>query len=339
MYNSHDIYIDLGTSNTVIYSKKLGFLLNQPSFVALDQRRTQPSIVHAGRSAQSMLGKTPFGVSVSRPLHEGVIADFDGTVRMLESFLAQLRKEVRFFRPRVVISLPCVVSNFERKSVEDAVLKLGASSVYLIDEPIAAALGAGLPVLDRQGSMVIDVGGGTTEIAVVSMGGIVACQAVRIGGNALDSEIMSHLRLYHHFAVGEQTAERLKKSVAHLDPQVEKTLLVGGQNYLKNLPSHKFISTSMIQPAVYKIAQEISRACLKTLEILPPEISADIATQGITLTGGGALIGGFGNFLSRELHVPVKVAQTPLMSVALGGARTLENNKLLDTILENARVS
>lgn len=333
MKKSVDIYIDLGTANTLIYAKGRGFMLNQPSMLAIKQTASHREVFGLGQPAKFMLGKTPEHISVLRPLKEGVIADFDNTVQMLSSFLFRIRENIFWFRPRMIISLPCRVSNFERKAVEEAAKTLGAGTVHLLDEPMAAAIGAHLPVLKNRGCMVIDVGGGTTEIAVISLGGIVSCTAVRIGGDAIDSGIIQYLRHYHQFVIGEQTAEYLKMTVAHLT--MNKSVLVGGQDLYKNLPSKKVITSSMVYPVVESVTREIILAAHKTMESLPPEIAVDIAENGIVLTGGGALIGGLKEALEYELNVPVTIPKDPLMSVALGGARALEDNHLFDSIAQH----
>lgn len=339
MKRSADIYIDLGTANTLIYAKGRGFLLNQPSIVAIRQTSEARSVFGSGQSAKLMLGKTPTPVSIHRPLREGVIADFDNTVRMLSLFLNQIKDNTVWMRPRMIVSLPCRVSNFERKAVEEAAKNLGAGTVHLLDEPMAAAIGARLPVLKNRGSMVIDIGGGTTEIAVISLGGIVSCSAVRIGGDAIDTGIIQHLRQNHYFVVGEQTAEHIKKSVAHLSPKAQLSVTAGGIDLVQNLPAKKTITSAMIHPVVKSVVGDIVLAVHKTIESLPPEIAVDIAENGIVLTGGGALIGGVKETLQHNLCVPVIIPENPLMSVALGGAEALENDKLFDAIAMHEHVS
>lgn len=339
MKKSVDIYIDLGTANTLIYGKGKGFMLNEPSVLAIRETSSHREMFGLGLPAKKMLGKTPELISIHRPLREGVIADFDNTVRMLTGFLNRVRENMFWFRPRMIVSLPCRVSNFERKAVEEAAKNLGAGTVHLLDEPMAAAIGAKLPVLNNRGCMVIDVGGGTTEIAVISLGGIVSCSAVRIGGDAIDDAIVQHLRLSHQFVIGAQTAEYIKMQIAHLSPHVDKSVLIGGQDLNKNLPSKRVIKSHMIYPAVESVTREIILAAHKTIESLPPEIAVDLSDNGIVLTGGGALIGGLREALAKELGVRVHIPQDPLMSVALGGAHALENNALFDSIAQHERVS
>lgn len=339
MKKNADVYIDLGTANTLIYAKGRGFMLDQPSVVAVKTSMEASHIFGLGDRAKLMLGKTPSLVSVHRPLREGVIADFDNTVRMLSLFLNRVKEDLLWIRPRMIVSLPCRVSNFERKAVEEAAKNLGAGTVHLLDEPMAAAIGAHLPVLKNRGCMVIDIGGGTTEIAVISLGGIVTCSAVRIGGDAIDAAIVQHLRQNHYFVVGEQTAEKIKKHVAHLSPAASGSVLAGGIDLVQNLPAKKQITSAMIHPVVKSIVGEIVLAVHKTMESLPPEIAVDIADNGIVLTGGGALIGGLKEVLEYNLGVRVIIPKDPLLSVAMGGAEALENDKLFDAIARHERVS
>lgn len=339
MSRSPDIYIDLGTANTLIYIKGRGFVIDQPSMLALKTTAASAHVLELGHPAKLMLGKTPSPISILRPLHGGVIADFDTTVRMLSLFLKRMKDNMFWLRPRMIVSLPCRVSNFERKAVEEVAKNLGAGTVHLLDEPMAAAIGARLPVLNSRGCMVIDVGGGTTEIAVISLGGIVSCTAVRIGGDTIDSGIVQHLRQNYYFVVGEQTAERIKKDVAHLSPQATRITLAGGIDLVQNLPVKKQITSTMIYPVVKSVVGEIALAVQKTMESLPPEIAVDIADNGVILTGGGALIGGLKEVLQNYLGVHVLVPKDPLLSVAMGGAEALENPKLFDAIARHQCVS
>lgn len=337
MKTSDEIYIDLGTSNTMIYSRRRGLILNEPTMVALKQKTFSVEMFGLGQSAKRMLGKTPEHVVINRPLKEGVIANFDNAVQMLESFLERFKKQNRFFKPRFLISLPCMVSNFERRAVEEAGKLVGAGSVSLIAEPMAAALGTGLDVLKNRGCMVIDIGGGTTEIAVISLGGIVNCSAVRIGGDDLDFSIREHLRMQSHFSVGESTAEAIKMSVAHVDPSVNLSITVGGHDLTLALPRRKTITSSMIRTPVEAFTREILNHLSKTLETLPPEIAADIFDAGLVLTGGGALIGGLKEKIQYDLGVKVFTPVDPLFSVTKGGILALQNHKLYETIAENDR--
>lgn len=323
----------------MIYSRRSGLLLNEPTMVALKQKTFSVEMFGLGQSAKRMLGKTPESIIINRPLKEGVIANFDNAVQMLDLFLEKFKKQHYFFKPRFLISLPCMVSNFERQAVQEAGKLAGAGSVSLISEPMAAALGTGLEVLKNRGCMVIDIGGGTTEIAVISLGGIVACNAIRIGGDDLDFSIREHLRMHSHFSVGESTVETIKMSVAHIHPSVNRSITVGGHDLALALPRRKTITSFMIRPPVEAFCREILNHLSKTLEILPPEIAGDIFEAGIVLTGGGSLIGGLKEKIQYELGVKIHTPEDPLFSVAKGGMLALQNHKLYEIISENDRTA
>ncbi|HEX4923234.1 MAG TPA: rod shape-determining protein [Bdellovibrionales bacterium] len=335
MFRSTDFYIDLGTANTLIYARRRGFLLNEPSVVALRQKSAgQPELFALGAPAKKMIGKAPERLSVLRPLREGVISDFDNTARMLHAFLKRIKENVHWFRPRMLISLPCEVTRFERRAVEEVGFELGARTVSLLDEPVAAAVGAGLPVLSNRGQMVVDIGGGTTEIAVISLGGIVTSRAVRVGGDDIDEAIIALMRSKYHFVIGEQTAERIKMAVASAfaDEKDQRSIQVGGFDLLRGLPSKRTVDTRGIFPAIDSVVGGFAVTVRKALESCPPEIAADIAESGITLAGGGAMLRGISDRLSHELGVKVQIARDPLMSVAMGGAKALEDDRLFDAL-------
>lgn len=335
MLRANDFYIDLGTANTLVYARKRGFILNEPTVLAVRHRSENHSELFAlGREAKLMLGKSPENLSVMRPLREGVVADFENTVRMLHAFIKRAKENVFWLRPRLIISLPCQVSRFEKRAVEEIGYELGASTVHLLDEPVAAAIGAGLSVLGKRGQMIVDIGGGTTEIAIIALGGIVTSTAVRAGGDDIDEAIIAHLKTRHHFLIGEQTAERIKMEVADVNPVApqSKSIEIGGFNLLKRLPTRLLVDTNMILPAVDSVVREIIAAIRKALEECPPEIAGDIAESGLVLAGGGALLGGLRERIAQEIGIPVKISEQPLLSVALGGAKALEDSKLFEVI-------
>jgi rod shape-determining protein MreB len=333
IFKTVDLYIDLGTANTLIYAKRRGFLLNEPSFLAYRHDSPGPAeLFGLGRPAKAMLGKNPPHLSVVKPLREGVIADFDGTARMLHAFLRRVRENIFWFRPRMIISLPCRVTPFERRAVEEVGLEMGAREVQLLDEPMAAAIGSGLQVLRNRGEMIVDIGGGTTEIAVISLGGIVASTAIRRGGDDIDEAIVQGLQKRHHFLVGEATAERIKIAVAHLNPSAGNFMEVGGIDLIKGLPGKLRVDSSMVFECVNSVVQDIIQGVRRTLELVPPEIAGDIAENGIVLAGGGALLGGLGAKLNQEIGVPVRLARDPLLAVAFGGAQVLEDDRLFDHV-------
>lgn len=330
-----DFYIDLGTANTLIYARGRGFLLNEPSVLTVHQKTSGASdLIALGRSAKLMLGKTPEKLSVLRPLREGVIADFENTAKLLHAFIQRAKENIFWFKPRMIISLPCRVSEFEKKAVEELGYDLGARRVHLLDEPLAAAIGAGMPILGNRGQMMIDIGGGTTEIAILSLGGIVASNAVRIGGNDIDAMIIEQLRTRYHFAVGEQTAEKIKMMVgsAVLGRAAHSQIEIGGINLKKGLPESITVTEEMIFPAINHVVKEIISAVHKILESCPPEISADLAERGAMIAGGGALLSGLQLSLQQELGIAIQISSDPLFSVAMGGAKTLEDSKLFDLI-------
>lgn len=336
MFKSTDLYIDLGTANTLIYIKKSGLVLNEPSVLTVKNNSKNSSQLFAtGHEAKLMLGKTPENLSVLRPLKEGVISDFDSTAAMLHKFITQIKKQLFWFRPRLIISLPCQVSQFEKKAVEEIGYNLGAKKVHLLHEPVAAAIGASLPVLSNSGSMIVDIGGGTTEIAIIAMGGIINAQAVRIGGNNIDEAIIDLMASQYRMGIGELTAEKIKIKVGSALLS-KATTIVAGLDLTTGLPKKFQISSQMVYPAIDNVVSQIITSIKKAFESCPPEISADIASQGITLTGGGALIHGLSHRISEAIGVPVNIADHPLFSVALGGAKALEDNRLFDALEQPA---
>jgi len=326
------LYIDLGTANTLIYQKNKGLLLREPSVIAFREAHNGSRAIAAGGSAKDMLGKSPGNVKVLRPLSEGVIAMQSAAKTMVQAYLDKSGAIKKWARPHMVISLPCRVTEYEAAAVENLGRDLGASRVTLIDEPVAAALGAGLPVLESSGSLIVDIGGGTTEIALISCGGIVHAQAVRVGGDKIDTAIIEHMATRHSFAIGVQTAEMLKFKIASALASDHLICEAGGLNTVSGLPERRKFNTAQIFPAVEGVVKQIVSAVKITLELSPPEIAADISDRGIVLAGGGALLRGLAERFQVELGVKTIVAKDPLGSVTRGGASAVENFKLLDAI-------
>jgi rod shape-determining protein MreB len=317
-----DVAIDLGTANTVVFVRGRGIVMSEPSVVAIDQRTGE---VHAvGHDAQQMIGRTPANISADRPLRHGVIADFEVTEAMLRQFLAKVVRS-RFSRPTVVMCAPSGITDVERRAIEEASLSAGAREVHLIEESLAAAIGAGLAIAEPIGRMVVDVGGGTSEVAIISLGGIVVSRSLRVGGYDLDDAITNYLRLDHRMAIGTQSAEAIKLAVGSAMKIGEETeTRVRGRDLLSGLPRELMLTSEEVRAAVEPGVAEIMTAVHATLEEAPPELAADITKEGIILAGGGALLRGFGERIERETGMPVAVAEDPLMCVALGAGQSLE---------------
>lgn len=333
MSRAPNFYIDLGTANTLICSSQQGALLNEPSFVATCSRRGKTDTFAVGGEAKRMLGRTPGPLRVHRPLRDGVVADFNATARMVNGFVKRVRKNSFWFRPRLIISLPLRVTYHEQQAVKEIGLDLGAKSVDLLYEPMAAAIGAGLPVFEKRGSMIVDIGGGTTEIAIVSVGGIVAAHAVRTGGDHIDAAIIKLLRNSHQLAIGEQTAERIKTTVASaLADGVNRSVEIGGRDCVTGLPTRKHIDSSAIFPAVDAVLRQIIAAIRESLCSCPPDIAGDIEQSGIMLAGGGALLHQVQARLEQELGLKIRVADDPRLSVTRGGLWALNNPAMFESI-------
>ena len=327
-----DIAVDLGTANTVIYVRGRGIVLSEPSVVAIDQRTNE---VHAvGADAQRMIGRTPATISADRPLRHGVIADFEITEAMLRQFLGKVLHN-RFSRPRMVICAPSGITEVERRAVEEATLSAGAREVHLIEESLAAAIGAGIDIGEPVGRMVVDVGGGTSEVAVISLGGLVVARSLRVGGYDLDDAITTHIRLEHRMAIGSQSAEAIKLaagSAAALSEEIETS--IRGRDLASGLPRELVLSSEEVRFAIAQPLTEIMAAIHSTLEETPPELAADITTQGILLAGGGSLLRGFDARVAHETGMPVRLADDPLTCVATGAGMSLEE---LDTLPRGRR--
>nr|VFK52148.1 MAG: rod shape-determining protein MreB [Candidatus Kentron sp. TUN]VFK52194.1 MAG: rod shape-determining protein MreB [Candidatus Kentron sp. TUN] len=326
---SNDLSIDLGTANTLIYVRDKGIVLNEPSVVAIRHERGEnnaQSIAAVGEKAKQMLGRTPGHITAIRPLKDGVIAEFTVTEKMLQYFIHKVH-ENRFFRPspRVLVCVPCGSTQVERRAIRESAMGAGAREVYLIEEPMAAAIGAGLPVSEASGSMVLDIGGGTTEVAVVSLNGIVYSESVRIGGDRLDEAIISYVRRNYGTLIGEATAERIKHEIGSAYPGNEvMEIEVRGRKLAEGIPRNFVLNSNEILEALQEPLSGIVSAVKIALEQTPPELGADISERGMVLTGGGALLRGIDRLIIEETSIPVLTADEPLTCVARGGGRALE---------------
>ena len=314
--SGRDMAVDLGTANTLVYVRGRGIVLSEPSVVAIDQRSGE---VHAvGIEAKRMLGRTPGTITAIRPLKDGVIADFDVTEQMLRHFIEKANGN-RFAHPRVIVCVPSGVTGVEKRAVEEATISAGARQAYLIEEPMAAAIGAGLPVSDPTGNMIVDIGGGTTEVAVISLGGIVVSQSIRVGGDEMDEAIVNHLRKEYKLLIGQQTAEEVKLEIGSAWPLPEEVQAeVRGRDMLTGLPKTVVLGSEDVRRALDEPVTQIIDAIRGTLDKTPPELAADIMDRGIVLAGGGALLAGLDERLRHETHMPVHVAESPLTCVAVG---------------------
>jgi rod shape-determining protein MreB and related proteins len=331
-FGGRDMAVDLGTANTLVYVRGRGIVLSEPSVVAIDERSGE---VHAvGVEAKRMLGRTPGTISAIRPLKDGVIADFDVTEQMLKHFIHKVHQH-RFAHPRVVVCVPSGVTGVEKRAVEEATLNAGAREAHLIEEPMAAAIGAGLPVSEPTGNMIVDVGGGTTEVAVISLGGIVVSQSLRVGGDEMDEAIISHVKKEYKLLVGQQTAEEIKLEIGSaFDMREEFHAEVRGRDMLTGLPKTVVLSSEEVRHALEEPVSQIIDAIRSTLDKTPPELAADIMDRGIVLAGGGALLAGLDERLRHETQMPSHLAESPLTCVAVGSGRSLE---VLETMSRAAR--
>jgi rod shape-determining protein MreB len=330
-----DLAIDLGTANTLVYERGRGIALSEPSVVAIDSDTGE---VHAvGDQARRMIGRTPATISAIRPLRHGVIADFEVTERMLHYFIGRVHHR-RLTRARVVMCVPSGVTDVEKRAVEEACIAAGAGQVNLIEEPVAAAIGADLPIGEPSGSMIVDVGGGTSEVAVLALGGIVVSESLRIGGYDFDDAITNHMKRAHTMAIGQQTAEDIKLeigSATDLDPELEGE--VRGRDLVSGLPKTVMLTSAEVRMACAEALHSIVDTVRSTLERTPPELAADVADRGIVMAGGGALLRGFDALLSDETQLPVHLAESPLTCVAIGAGRSLEEFDTLERIAGGQR--
>ena len=327
-----DMAIDLGTANTLVYVRGRGVVMNEPSVVAVNT--STGGLVAVGADAKKMIGRTPGNIVAVRPLKDGVIADFDIAERMLRYFIQKVHRRRNLARPRVVVCVPSGVTGVERRAVEEAAQRAGARRVHIIEEPMAAAIGAGLPVSEPTGNMVVDIGGGTTEVAVISLGGIVAAQSVRVAGDELDNAIIQYVKKEYALLLGERTAEGIKMAVGSAFPVPDEPHAeIRGRDLVSGLPKTIVVSAAEIRRAVEEPVNAIIDAVRSTLDRCPPELSGDIMDRGIVLTGGGALLRGLDERLRHETGMPVQVAETPLESVVLGSGRCVEDFEALRQVL------
>ncbi len=333
---SKDIGIDLGTANTLVFMKGKGIIIREPSVVAVDTRTD--TVKYVGKEAKEVIGRTPGSIVAVRPLKDGVIADFDITSSMLQIFIKKAMNGFMFAKPRVVICIPYGVTEVERRAVKDAATRAGAKYVSIIEEPMAAAIGAGLPVSEATGSMVVDIGGGTSEVAVISLGGIVSSKSVRVGGDEFDSAIISYIKKKYNLLIGERTAEDIKIKIGSAYPyEDEQDLEIKGRNLMDGLPKNIFITPAEIRESLVDPLSTILEAIKSTLEKTPPELAADLIDHGITLTGGGALLKGFDKLINLETGMPVHIAENPLDCVATGTGTVLDNLEDLKDVLSEDR--
>ena len=320
---NRDIGIDLGTANTLVYMRGKGIVMREPSVVAVDVKRDE--VMAVGSEAKEMIGRTPGSISAVRPLKDGVIADFEVTSAMLRYFIKRSLKSTFFHRPRLIVCIPSGVTEVERRAVDEAARNAGARDVQLIAEPMAAAIGAGLEVSEAAGCMIVDIGGGTSEVAVISLGDIVTAQSVRVAGDDFDEAIISYIKKKYNLLIGERTAEELKITLGSAFPyENESSMDVKGRNLVDGLPKNIVISAEEVREALADPIGAIVDAIKSTLERTPPELSADIITNGIMLTGGGALLRGLDMLINRETGMPVHVAENPLDCVAIGTGKCLD---------------
>lgn len=318
------IAIDLGTVSTLVYVPRSGIVINEPSVVALNS--DDDSVVAIGKEAEDMLGRTPEALISHRPLRDGVIADFRITREMLKHYISRSIGQLRLVKPDIMISIPAGATSTEKKAVIDATIAAGARAAYVIEEPVAAALGAGIPVTEPRGNMVIDIGGGTTEIAVISLGGVVSQTSVRVGGNKIDAAISEYLRKHHNLSIGEHTAEMVKHEIGRAIPGEEKhAMSVQGRDIAGGLPKTVTLSDSEIIEPIQDILEQIVRSIRTVIEHTPPELVSDIIDRGIMLTGGGAQLRGIDTLLAKVINVPVLIAEEPEYCVANGAGVALKN--------------
>ena len=330
---SQDMAIDLGTANTLVVLRGQGVVLNEPSVVAVVEENGKKSVLAVGDEAKTMLGRTPGNISAIRPLRDGVIADFIVTEEMIKHFIKKVHKKSTFANPRVLISVPTGSTPVERRAIQDSALAAGARRVQLIEEPIAAAIGAGLPISEATGSMVVDIGGGTTEIAVMSLGGVVYSKSLRVAGDAMDEALKNYMRKEYNLLIGDSTAEKVKKEIGTAIPSNNNTYPVKGRDIRSGTPKEVNISEEDSSEALSGILKDMVNGMKDALENTPPELSADLVDMGLTLTGGGALLKNIDKRFSKETGLPVHIADDPLSCVAIGTGIALEQEETFNTML------
>ena len=334
-----DLGVDLGTANTLVYIKGKGIVAREPSVVAIQANTKQ--VLAVGEEAKRMIGRTPGNIIAIRPLKDGVIADFDITKSMLKHFIRKATKRRTFFQPRVVVCVPSGVTEVEKRAVEEAAIHAGARDAYLIEEPMAAAIGAGLPVQEPTGSMIVDIGGGTTEVAIISLGGIVTSKSIRVGGDELDDSIVNFIKKEYSLMIGERTAEEVKIAIGTADiNSKEETMEIRGRDMITGLPKTINVNSTEVYNAMKEPIFNIVDAIKSTLEKTPPELASDIMEFGIMLTGGGALLEGLDRLIIKETGIPVHISDNPLDCVAIGTGKALDSIEVLKkTITSNRRKS
>ncbi|MDZ4739461.1 MAG: rod shape-determining protein [Alphaproteobacteria bacterium] len=325
---SSDMAIDLGTANTLVYVKGRGIVLNEPSVVAIMNKNGKKQVLEVGNAAKMMLGRTPGNIEAIRPMRDGVIADFEVAEEMIKHFIRKVHNRRSFANPMIIICVPSGATAVEKRAIQESALSAGARRVYLIEEPMAAAIGANLPVTEATGSMVVDIGGGTTEVAVLSLGGIVYARSVRVGGDKMDEAIISYIRRHHNLLIGEASAERIKKEVGCArapENASEIKIDIRGRDLLNGVPKEITITQAQIADALLEPVSQIVEAVKVALEATPPELAADIVDKGIVMTGGGALLTNLDQVLRDQTGLPVSIADEPLSCVALGTGKVLEH--------------
>jgi rod shape-determining protein MreB len=330
---STDMAIDLGTANTLVSIKGKGIIINEPSVVAVQHDKYGRDIILAvGEEAKQMIGKTPMNIEAVRPMKDGVIADFEMTERMIRYFIEKAHNRKSFIRPRIIICIPHGITQVERKAVKESALSAGAREVFLVEEPMAAAIGAGIPVSDPEGHVIVDIGGGTTEIGVTSLGGLVLSKSIKVAGDRFDKAIIDYVRQNYNLFIGERTAENIKFKIGSaIKQEQEGSLKVKGRDS-SGLLSTIELASDGVRNALKEPFKDISIAVRNVLEEMPPDLASDVVDNGIVLTGGGALIKGLDQYLSDDVKLPVRVAEEPLLAVAYGTSKTLDEEKLLKLI-------
>lgn len=332
---SDDLAVDLGTANTLVYVKGKGVVLSEPSVVAVrTDKRSRNRVIAVGAEAKNMLGRTPGNIVAIRPMQDGVIADFEVTEAMLRHFIQKVHRRSKFIRPRVIIAVPSGITPVEKRAVRESAESAGAREVYLIEEPMAAAIGAGLPITEPICNMVIDIGGGTTEVAVISLAGIVCSRSIRVAGNKLDAAIMQYIKRNYNLLIGETTAETIKISIgnAYPDPENLETIEVKGRDLVSGIPKILTIDSEEIRGAISEQIDAILETVKIVLEQAPPELAADIVDRGIVLTGGGALLKNLDKLLREETGLPITVTEDPLSTVVIGCGKVLESIEILKEV-------
>ncbi|HEG8310712.1 TPA: rod shape-determining protein [Campylobacter jejuni] len=332
---SSDMGIDLGTANTLVLVKDKGIVINEPSVVAVERERygSKAKILAVGKEAKDMVGKTPGNIEAIRPMKDGVIADFDMTEKMIRYFIEKTHRRKSFLRPRIIISVPYGLTQVERKAVRESALSAGAREVFLIEEPMAAAIGASLPIQEPKGNLVVDIGGGTTEIGVISLGGLVISKSIRTAGDKLDMSIVNYVKEKYNLIIGERTGEEIKITIGSaIQLPKELSMVVKGRDQVSGLLSRIELTSEDVREAMREYLKEIADALKMVLEMMPPDLASDIVGNGVVLTGGGALIRGFDKYLSEIVRLPVYIADEPLLAVAKGTGKALEEISLLQQL-------